>query len=288
MVGEPVAEFLRFLMLALLDDFVLEFVHPTAATAHDVVVVAAALQLEYRVATFEMMAMYQPGRLELGQYSIHGGETDVLALLHQHAVDILGRQVARGGALQHLDDLETRKSDFETDVAEFLRFHGSLRKDFRYYYTLIFPGNAMRVLLFTLLSFALGGCELIYKLDTRQGNVIDQKQLDKLELGMTREQVKFLLGTPLSASPFREERWDYAGYYKSHRGKVFQRTVTLYFEGEKLARMEGEKPAASETGVETPDLKALEAQKKKDQTEAERAAEETDAGIVITPGDKKP
>lgn len=146
----------------------------------------------------------------------------------------------------------------------------------------------MRLLVLATLSLALCGCGLIYKLDTRQGNVIEQKQLDKLELGMTREQVKFLLGTPIAASPFREDRWDYAGYYKNHRGKVFQRTVTLYFEGEKLARMEGERPTAAAAAIEEPDLKALEEQKKKDQTEAERAAEETDSGIVITPGEKKP
>lgn len=146
----------------------------------------------------------------------------------------------------------------------------------------------MRTILFVLFSVALGGCELIYKLDTRQGNVIEQKQLDKLELGMTREQVQFLLGTPIAASPFRQDRWDYAGYYRNHRGKVFQRTVSLYFDGEKLARMEGEKPIVGSAATELPDLNAIEEQEKKDKTEAERAAEETDSGIVITPGENKP
>lgn len=146
----------------------------------------------------------------------------------------------------------------------------------------------MRSLVLAILSLALCGCELIYKLDTRQGNVIEQKQLDKLELGMTREQVKFLLGTPIAASPFREDRWDYAGYYKNHRGRVFQRTVSLFFDGEKLARMEGQQATAKAAAIEKPDLEELEKQEKKDKTEAERAAEETDTGIVITPGEKKP
>lgn len=148
----------------------------------------------------------------------------------------------------------------------------------------------MRAILFTLLSLALCGCALVYKLDTRQGNVIEQKQLDKLELGMTREQVKFLLGTPLAASPFREDRWDYAGYYRNHRGKVFQRAVSLYFDGEKLSRMEGEQPIAAVDSIDKPNLKELEQQEKKDRLEAERAeeADKTDAGIVITPGEKKP
>lgn len=156
-----------------------------------------------------------------------------------------------------------------------------------YYCTPLFSDNPMRPVLFALLALALTGCQLIYKLDTRQGNVIEQKQLDKLELGMTREQVKFLLGTPIAASPFREDRWDYAGYYRTHRGKVFSRTVSLYFDGDTLARMEGQQAAAN--GLPTaPDLKAIEEQEKKDKTEAERAEEKTDSGITITPGEKKP
>ena len=290
MVGEPVTELMRFLVLALLDDFVLKLIYPTAARAHDVVVVIPPLQLEHRMAALEMVPVHQPRRLKLGQHAIHRGQPDLLAVFHQHPVNVFGRQVARGTALQHLDDLEARQGNFETDVAEFLGFHGSVREDFLYYCTPLFSSTSMRVILFALFCFALSGCELIYKLDTRQGNVIEQKQLDKLALGMTREQVKFVLGTPIAASPFREDRWDYAGYYKSHRGKVFQRTVTLYFEGEKLARMEGERPTAAVDTIEKPNIKELEKQEKKDQLEVERAeeAEKTDSGIVITPKPETP
>jgi outer membrane protein assembly factor BamE (lipoprotein component of BamABCDE complex) len=129
------------------------------------------------------------------------------------------------------------------------------------------------------LAAALCGCGLIYKLPTRQGNVIEQKQLDKLEVGMSRDQVKFLLGTPIAASPFREDRWDYAGYYKNPRGKVFSRTVSLYFEADKLSKMEGIKVAGDVNAA--PDLETLEKQEKKDKTDAERAAEKKDSGIVI-------
>lgn len=140
----------------------------------------------------------------------------------------------------------------------------------------------MRFALSVTLALLLSGCELVFKLPTRQGNVIEQKELDKLQTGMTREQVKFLLGTPIAASPFREDRWDYTGYYKNPRGKVFSRTVTLYFEGDTLARMEGLQPPAGD-GMQTPDAQAIVEQEKKDQTETERAEEKTDTGIVITP-----
>lgn len=102
----------------------------------------------------------------------------------------------------------------------------------------------MRFLLLALLAATLCGCNLIYKLPTRQGNVIEQKELDKVQLGMTREQVRFVLGTPIAAHSLQPDRWDYLGYYKSPRGEVFNRTVSLYFEGDRLARMVGAEPPA--------------------------------------------
>lgn len=97
----------------------------------------------------------------------------------------------------------------------------------------------MRFALYALLALSVAGCSLVYRLPTRQGNIIEQKQLELLRTGQTRDQVKFLLGTPLATSPFRTDRWEYLGYYKDPRGNVTSRTVTLYFEEEKLARIEG-------------------------------------------------
>ena len=100
----------------------------------------------------------------------------------------------------------------------------------------------MRLFAALCVVVALPACGLVYKLPTRQGNVIEQKQLDQLKTGQTRDQVRFLLGTPLAASPFNDDRWDYVGYYRTPRGQVFTRTVTLHFEGDRLARMEGTEP----------------------------------------------
>lgn len=110
---------------------------------------------------------------------------------------------------------------------------------------------AIRSILVSLLSLSLSGCFLVYKLPTRQGNVIDQKQFDLLKVGQTREQVKFLLGTPIATSPFRSDRWDYFGYYKDPRGKVSTRTISLYFAGDKLDRMEGVQIASAATASTT-------------------------------------
>jgi outer membrane protein assembly factor BamE len=136
----------------------------------------------------------------------------------------------------------------------------------------------MRLAVLALLVLSLCGCELVFKLPTRQGNVLEQKELDALELGMSREQVKFLLGTPIGSSVFREERWDYVGYYKNPRGKVYNRTVSLWFDADKLVRMEGQK---AESSPDKPDLEAVEREAQKAATEEERAKEKTDSGIVI-------
>src|SRR3546814_3682597 len=80
--------------------------------------------------------------------------------------------------------------------------------------------SAMRFLLLMSAALALSACSIIYKLPTRQGNVIEQKQLDQLKLGMTHEQVHYLIGTPIAASAFRPNCWAYVGYYKSPRGEV--------------------------------------------------------------------
>ena len=137
----------------------------------------------------------------------------------------------------------------------------------------------MRTLFVLCLALAASGCQLTYKLPTRQGNVLEQKQLDQLKTGMTQDQVRYLLGTPLAASPFRNERWDYLGYYQSPRGESFQRTVSVYFDAaRKVERLEGVAPEKGAAALASPDTQTLAAEEKKDKVEdsrAEAAAEQS-------------
>lgn len=114
-----------------------------------------------------------------------------------------------------------------------------------------------RLALVTALVLALPACSIVYKLPTRQGNVIEQSELNKLELGMTQKQVAYLLGTPVASSPFDANRWDYFGYYKSPRGKVATRTVSLFFKDDKLARMVGVNNSTTGVAPEAPDKETL-------------------------------
>jgi outer membrane protein assembly factor BamE (lipoprotein component of BamABCDE complex) len=81
----------------------------------------------------------------------------------------------------------------------------------------------------------------VYKIDINQGNYLSEDSVNKLKVGMTQTQVRQVLGTPLIASPFRPDRWDYV-YEYSRQGKVLEhRNFAVYFADGKLTRWEGDK-----------------------------------------------
>lgn len=90
------------------------------------------------------------------------------------------------------------------------------------------------------------GCNIIYKQNVQQGNALEQEDLDQLEIGMTRNQVSFLLGTPAIQDPFHHDRWDYVSTFSRRGGEPVRRLVTLRFEDDRLAEMYGVTPGESE------------------------------------------
>ena len=68
-----------------------------------------------------------------------------------------------------------------------------------------------------LLAGWLGGC--VYRLDVQQGNLLDQTDIEAIQPGMTRSQVRYLLGTPVAVDPFRTDRWDYMYYLKPGKSR---------------------------------------------------------------------
>src|SRR5512145_2395300 len=75
-----------------------------------------------------------------------------------------------------------------------------------------------------------------YRPDVHQGNIITQEMVDQLRQGMSREQVRFMLGTPLLTSEFHKDRWDYPYYLNPRKGPVQSRRLTLHFQDNKLER----------------------------------------------------
>jgi outer membrane protein assembly factor BamE len=96
---------------------------------------------------------------------------------------------------------------------------------------------SLRLALLICVYLLLPGCFLMpYRIDVQQGNFIERETIAKLKPGMTRAQVRFILGTPLIADPFNPNRWDYL-YYNRPRGRIQDvRRLTLYFEDDKLKR----------------------------------------------------
>lgn len=91
-----------------------------------------------------------------------------------------------------------------------------------------------------LMAAALGtsaGC--VHRIDIQQGNFLEPKDVDRVAVGMTRVQVRALLGTPMVADPFETQRWDYIYYLKTGRlKKPLYRQFTVYFEEDKVVRVD--------------------------------------------------
>jgi len=79
----------------------------------------------------------------------------------------------------------------------------------------------------------------VYRINIQQGNYLNQDAVDQVKAGMTRSQVRYLLGTPLVANVFDRSRWDYIYYLKKgHSRHVDSRRVTVYFNGDKVTKID--------------------------------------------------
>ena len=87
----------------------------------------------------------------------------------------------------------------------------------------------LTTLLFSLLLL-LTGCHCVYQPTLQQGNVITPEMLQPVKLGMTQEQVRYLLGTPLLINTFDANRWDYVYTLQTGSGKpIHEQRVSLWF-----------------------------------------------------------
>lgn len=79
----------------------------------------------------------------------------------------------------------------------------------------------------------------VYRMDIQQGNVIEQEMLDKLRPGMEKDQVHFIMGTPTIVDPFHNDRWEYLYTFSKGGKRREQRHITMWFEENKLAYLDG-------------------------------------------------
>ena len=102
------------------------------------------------------------------------------------------------------------------------------------------------LILITSSTLFLSGCSsldefsLVYQPDTQQGNIVDQEMVNQLKTGMSKRQVRFIMGTPLLIDVFHQERWDYYFSMKKSRTPIEKQLVSLYFISGRLAAVKGD------------------------------------------------
>lgn len=91
-----------------------------------------------------------------------------------------------------------------------------------------------------LLLTALTAACTMHRIDVQQGNIIKPELLEQLKPGISKRQVRFIMGTPLIQDPFHSDRWDYV--YTLQPGnsrKITERQrVTVYFENDQLVKVD--------------------------------------------------
>ena len=130
--------------------------------------------------------------------------------------------------------------------------------------------RAALMLLATAMAAALPACSYLpempsmptlgsikpFRIDIQQGNFLSAEMVAQLKEGMTREQVRFVLGTPLVTDVFHADRWDYVFYRELGDGRKERRHLTVFFEENKLKRFTGENlPVAPQAAAPAPAAK---------------------------------
>ncbi len=96
--------------------------------------------------------------------------------------------------------------------------------------------KSILVVLLLATVLAMSGC--VYRANISQGNIVEEEDLDQVEVGMTRNQIRFLLGTPMIDDPFHMNRWDYVYYVKIGRNDASaKRWVSILFDDDKVSEI---------------------------------------------------
>lgn len=79
----------------------------------------------------------------------------------------------------------------------------------------------------------------VYRINVEQGNVVNEEMVEKLRPGLNKRQVRYIMGTPLIEDSFHDDRWDYRYLLRNGNETLAETRLTLWFDGDELARAEG-------------------------------------------------
>jgi outer membrane protein assembly factor BamE len=83
----------------------------------------------------------------------------------------------------------------------------------------------------------------VYRIDVQQGNLLEETDIEAVQIGMTRSQVRFLLGTPVVQDTFHQDRWDYIYYFRKGRSRYADRSwLIVHFDGDRVRQVDTDVP----------------------------------------------
>jgi outer membrane protein assembly factor BamE len=127
---------------------------------------------------------------------------------------------------------ESRRTALSADIARSPRAKGVTFARSGAFGSIVGKGMLM-----LFLGTAVSGC--VYRMNIQQGNFLEARTVDQLQVGMTRSQVRYLLGTPMVPDAFDKERWDYLYYFKKGRlRKPEERHLIVFFKEDKVDKFE--------------------------------------------------
>ena len=219
---------------------------------------------------FKMAACEDVCLFKLHEHAVDGGQTDVDVLQHQLTVHILSRHVALTAGLENIQNFQSWQSGFEANVFEVVGvghevFPRRAKQGARYNGRIIAlqPNSAFHTMFefrrkalfssFCRHTFLIAACLLAnlgltacsglikpYQPDVVQGNFVSREQAQALRLGMPRQAVRDILGTPLVTSVFHSDRWDYAFTIRRQGAEPQLRRFSVFFKNDTLAQVDGD------------------------------------------------
>ncbi len=124
----------------------------------------------------------------------------------------------------------------------------------------LFPLSLLASLILVSCTTILNNLPGVYTLDIQQGNMVDQAMIDQLRPNMNKRQVLYIMGSPMLADPFHQNRWDYIYSFQPGREPRLQKRITLLFANDRIVGIQGDfKPStlpvadiSNETTVDLP------------------------------------